>query len=768
MLRPRRLLVSLLVCLTAFSVTAAEYVVTNRNDSGAGSLRQAILDANAAGGSAVIRFQLASASRTIELSSALPPIHVPVTLDGRRTPAATMPGIELSGANITARNAVGLRINGTGSIVQGLAVNRFPGTGIHITAPDVKIYTSFIGVAIDGVTAAGNRDLGIFAEGAFVTIGGPGALRNVISGNGHSGVGLAGDSGRVETNLIGVDVTGSRALPNQGSGVQIAGERCVVGGTQAEPVVISGNRGYGVDVFGRETRIYGAAIGVDVTRRVALGNQMAGILVLNAAGAFTSIGREGVAAPDNVIAANGRSGILLESTVGSVAMECYVVNNAIGIGADGERLGNGGHGVEIIDSRANRIGTTSRGNTIAFNALAGIAVIGGGSLKNEFALNSIYENGGLGIDLGADGVTPNDSGDADSGPNNRANFPVLASAVGSSVSTSIAGTLSALPSSVYRIDYFASPLADPSGYGEGRRHIGSFSARTNSSGVATLATSLPVGAGVWITATATDFDRYDTSEFSPAIGSVATTPNGVLRFATSEVSVAESQRTIDVVVTRENGTSGTVTVDYETVDLTATAGSDYVVARGRVTFAAGEAATNITLRIEDDTETEEPERFLVRLLSTTGGALIASPNEMSVRILSDDGTPAVDLVPHFTAPMRIDPGDILFFRANVTNRGSATLIDGTLLVSIRPDPVVTHSEECAPFGAAYRCRIGSLAPGATASFFFASVTGMDAGITELHASAEAVVPAEPDRSNNESTVQVVTGEAQPKRRSARH
>lgn len=766
MSRALRLLCSIVLTTVAATTFAATFTVTNTNDSGPGSLRQAILDANASGASSTITFNL-PLSRTIAVASALPQINVPIAIDGRGGASAATPGVELIGNSITGRTAHGLRINAAGSIVRGVAVNRFPGHGIHITAADVKVVSCYVGVALDGTTAAGNRDWGIIADGDRVVIGGPGEARNVISGNGHSGIGIGGASGRVETNLVGVDVTGARALPNVGSGIVLFGPNAVIAGTTNDPVVASGNLGSGIEVVASGATIYGTAIGVDVSRRVAVGNGLNGIVIVTNSSINTVVGRENVPAPDNVIGGNAGSGILIASNTGAAAMLSVVRNSYIGVGLDNARVGNGMHGVEIENSSINLIGTTGWGNTIAYNAGAGVAVIGESSVENTIVANSIFDNGGLGIDLGADGVTLNDAGDSDLGPNQRANFPVLSSAQGSSVSTSITGTLSAVPSSLYRIDYFASPVADPSGHGEGRRYIGSFSARTDISGIATLSTSLPVGAGVYITATATDLARNHTSEFSRALASVAQSPNGVLRFAAAQANVTESQHAVTVTVLRESGTSGNVAVTYETVGLNATAGRDFVDERATLTFAPGETTKTITFTIVDDADAEETESFLVRLSSTSGGALIGTPQEMTVRIVNDDGTPVVDLAAHLAAPQRIDSGAVLGFTASVTNHGSATLTEGTLLVSVRPDPVVTYPEGCAPLGLAYLCTLRQLAPGQTASFVFASATGLREN-TELHAIANTNVHNEPNRANNESTVSVRVGAPLSRRRAVRH
>ncbi|TDB26184.1 hypothetical protein ATCM_18945, partial [Stenotrophomonas sp. ATCM1_4] len=74
------------------------------------------------------------------------------------------------------------------------------------------------------------------------------------------------------------------------------------------------------------------------------------------------------------------------------------------------------------------------GNTITGNSRDGIAVIGAGAQNNAiYANTSISGNGGLGIDLLDNGVTPNDAGDVDTGPNGVQNFPVVTSISGNTV-----------------------------------------------------------------------------------------------------------------------------------------------------------------------------------------------------------------------------------------------------------------------------------------------------------------------------------------------
>ena len=135
------------------------------------------------------------------------------------------------------------------------------------------------------------------------------------------------------------------------------------------------------------------------------------------------------------------------------------------------------------DANNNRIGgvNAGEGNTISGNTAAGIVAYlssGSSSSGNAFLRNTITGNGGLGIDLsasgtGGDGVTANDTGDADSGPNNLQNFPLLATArTDGSSQLILTGTLDSAANSYYRIEFFANTAQDGTGYGEGQRYLG--------------------------------------------------------------------------------------------------------------------------------------------------------------------------------------------------------------------------------------------------------------------------------------------------------
>jgi titin len=140
--------------------------------------------------------------------------------------------------------------------------------------------------------------------------------------------------------------------------------------------------------------------------------------------------------------------------------------------------------------------------------------------------NSIFGNGGLGIDLGRDAVTANDLGDTDTGPNNLQNAPSLTAARRLGGTLLVTGTLNSQSGTTYRVEFFASPTADPSGHGPGQVYLGYTTVTTDfSGGNASFAALVPFAgpAGWQVSATATAVTGTntvtvlasgDTSEFS--------------------------------------------------------------------------------------------------------------------------------------------------------------------------------------------------------------------------------------------------------------
>jgi hypothetical protein len=133
---------------------------------------------------------------------------------------------------------------------------------------------------------------------------------------------------------------------------------------------------------------------------------------------------------------------------------------------------------------------------------------------NAILGNAISDSGWLGIELGDFGVRANDPGDADVGPNNYQNYPVLTS-VGVRVNTTVHGTLNSNPNRSFRVEIFSNAACHPYGNGEGETYLGFVNVTTNASGDASFVTTFPpIPVGRFVTATATDLTTNDTSEFS--------------------------------------------------------------------------------------------------------------------------------------------------------------------------------------------------------------------------------------------------------------
>jgi cytoskeletal protein CcmA (bactofilin family) len=366
-------------------------------------------------------------------------------------------------------------------------------------------------------------------------------------------------------------------------------------------------------------------IGTDVSGLIGLGNGDDGIDVSesegNTIGGITS-------GKGNLISANLEDGI----SVTNDANNNLIQGNLIGTSVNGaDALGNTRHGINILtNSSGNVIGGTANGaaNTIAYNGSAGVLVQSDDSGSNAVLGNSIHSNGGLGIELSEapddnepDGVTANDAGDGDAGPNGLQNFPVLtlAETNGSSSST-ITGTFNSTPiTSGFRLEFFANAVCngDQSGnphptvdYGEGETFLGFTTVSTDGSGDASFSVNLSasVPAGAFITATATGPDPDNsTSEFSQCVETdlVSGVPHAFVFLADKKVTIqkpGDSEGGIhsngSIVIRPGNSKTlagnvtavGDITIDKKnTIDGDVTAGGE-VSNNGTVTGAINENA----------------------------------------------------------------------------------------------------------------------------------------------------------------------------------
>jgi IPT/TIG domain/S-layer homology domain len=549
-MRPRTLLV-VAAALFAARVSAATLTVFTTADAGAGSLRQAITDANLGPGVDLIVFNLPGIGvHTISLASPLPTIVESVEINGYSQPGAlenTLADgndavllIEIDGSGLPSVTGL-LDVLGTGTTIRGLVINRgaaavssaisLGGGGGHVVSGN------FIGTDAAGAAALPN-DYGIRVSSGNNLVGGDfPAARNLISGNAQSGITMdgAGDDNAIRGNFIGTDRNGTAALGNGRAGVALSGiAASVVGGpTPGERNVISGNL-FGIESAGQGYVIRGNFIGTDVTGTAALPNTGHGIVL---AGDDHLVGGVDPGA-GNLISGNVGRGILIQGGSSNT-----VQGNRIGTDLAGTApLPNGSYGINVqFGSQIpmfNLIGGTnaSAANVIAFNGVGGIAATN--SQGTTIRFNRIFRNvanlgsDGLGIDLDNDGVTPNDDGDADAGANGLLNFPLIRSVTIDTTSTRVIGTFQGAPDSGFWLDFYWSECnLRPRDFLEGENHFTQVLIFTDATGFAsfdiTAATPIPEGAPV--SATATD-EGDNTSEFSQqivfAIAPASGTPDG--------------------------------------------------------------------------------------------------------------------------------------------------------------------------------------------------------------------------------------------------
>jgi uncharacterized membrane protein len=436
---------------------AATLTVTTTADSGPGSLRQAILDANASTGGDTIAFNIptsdpgfnAAGYWTIRPLSPLPALTGgDILIDGTTQPGGrtTGPKIVLDGTQTldpafgNTRNSHGIKITSANNTIKGLVINNFArgiglgensgGAGVYIAGPGAtgnRVIGCYIGTAPDGATAAGNSDWGVaIDDGASNNvIGGTGPGEgNVISGNGsgssgpsYANVVIGGvdpnstsppSGNRVVGNLIGTNATGSAAIGggNPGNGVLLQGRATanIIGGLNAaERNVISGHNN---ELFA----LIAAGISIG-TQPPQPDNQILGNYIgTNSSGTAAIPNQIGVwvhgaqntvigsaaAGGRNIISGNIRNGVRVEL---ASSTDTTIAGNWIGVAANGNALGNGEDGVRFLNKAGPA--TVGPGNLVAHNGASGILVIE--STGINITRTETRNNTGNGIELQAGG-----------------------------------------------------------------------------------------------------------------------------------------------------------------------------------------------------------------------------------------------------------------------------------------------------------------------------------------------------------------------------
>jgi len=482
------------------------------------TLRAAIQESNILAKTQTIAFNLPTAPFSIKPGSPLPVIDRALFIDGLTQPGAgAKPVVELDGSN-AGIDANGLLITGGKSLVRGLVINRFKRHGIVLsTKGKNRVEGNFIGTDVTGESAQPNELSGILIQDSPKNLIGP--LANVISGNKRHGIELdtGADKNIITGNAIGTDVDRAQSIPNLQNGVRVGvgTTRNLIGGdAQGMGNVIAGNADAGIKIFQADkTLVLGNFIGTNEAGAMGLAN-VTGIIIDG--GKKNEIGAPGVG---NIISGNVGGGVLI-----TLSEKNEVVGNLIGTQPDGiTPRGNTGAGVRIFTASKNTVGGKNEGdgnviaaneigvaidgpattkneikgnfigvdreveaedlgnligvvflNDASVNTLADNVIIGNGAAsglvggvivlsgtKNAILRNRIEGNDGQSIDLGGDGLSPNDLGDADTGGNDLQNAPQLTTATHLAGKTTVQGTLSSTAKTSFTVELFFSETCTP-------------------------------------------------------------------------------------------------------------------------------------------------------------------------------------------------------------------------------------------------------------------------------------------------------------------
>ncbi len=397
-------------CVVALSTQTL--VVSNLNDAGPGSLRAAILSANAtpAGDSTLVTFCL---NGTITLASPLPTIARNMTINATSAPTHVSGGPPVVALDFNGHPGLIFGVGSDGSKLLGVAVDHASGNGVTLDDNSITLNDDYIGLNLAGAKAGnGGNGVLVWSESNGDFIGrndsdAPGVVANVISGNRLNGIDLAGSSSdTVVDNRIGTNAAGTSAIANGGDGIYIThGSRGnEIGGTafvdtvtgQANnptgskgtvtPVfvvpplgnLISGNGRNGVliDTGSRGNVLNGNFIGTTASGDGALGNGGNGVWIAGAPG-NSLVGCKFVNNPFvyyNVISGNRRNGLRVTNS-----NNVTVQGNFFGVGANNTAIvKNRLDGILIDGGSANTQvgGVIPLGNVSAGNGLNGIAVLG--------------------------------------------------------------------------------------------------------------------------------------------------------------------------------------------------------------------------------------------------------------------------------------------------------------------------------------------------------------------------------------------------------
>ncbi|MBC8108342.1 MAG: right-handed parallel beta-helix repeat-containing protein [Anaerolineae bacterium] len=553
-----------------------------------------------------------------------------VTSEANSGPGSLREALTLSNNSVDVYDTIEFHLNGApGQLFRIKPTTKLPTITdpVKITGATQRFYDGSPQVDIDGslCTTAGANGLEISTSNSLIV---GLAFANFAGG---AGVRINGNSNGVHECYMGL--RGYGAANANARGVYIAGgSGNVIGANGAyRGNVISGNAGSGVRVIG-ETASYntirGNLIGTNVYGRKPIGN--------GAQGVYVGSGVTGTFISGNTISGNAGNGIQI-----SGGDHTTIKLNNIGLdrdgggfvpnGANGIRIDNGGH--------HNTIGVLadpSAQNKIACNDQDGVCIVSG--VANTIAANEIRDNGQLGIDLGNDGITPNDVGDADAGANTLLNAPTVVGAYWYGGTTQMHIAFTAAPSTTYTCNVFYNDAPNQHGLAEGGKTLATLALTTNAGGQYDgWIPSFVDAPNAFLSATLTD-PAGNTSEFS----NVVHVRNDATRIPTMTITdaiVIEGNRdTSDVFLTVRLSSPLPTRLKYHWTSVNGTAFHDQdFIGSGTGSIAAGQTTDVIRVRVVDDT-VPEPQEFFGVVISPDQPALVdVTKFQSTVAILANDG-----------------------------------------------------------------------------------------------------------------------------------
>lgn len=380
--------------------SALTFSVTNTNDSGAGSFRQAILDANASGGHDTIAFNIpGSGPHIIPVMTGIN-ITDTVTIDGTNgggSVCATQSTPAVMNVQLDFQQAVNSLLdftsNAQGSVIKGLSLVNAQEASLYLNVDNISVVCNMFQINPDGTESTNGSSSILHASGADNGVIGGNTVSDRNYFVGKSQVYTRGDNTSILGNYFGVMTHGASGSNEKGT----MDSWIHLGVSTSNPIIRDnvlsngtyGILGYNFDDLG-SAMITGNRIGTNAAGTLVIHNTTHGISLH---GTIDDVIIGGPSLSDRNIIGNSSRGISIHSVAGD--QQIRIENNYIGVGADGSSQGNDRYGIYLEGDTSGTALATITNNVVSNNGLSGMYLqdIDGDITKNL-------------IGLGPDGITP--------------------------------------------------------------------------------------------------------------------------------------------------------------------------------------------------------------------------------------------------------------------------------------------------------------------------------------------------------------------------